>query len=149
MDSNVSGSSFGWALAVGVVLGICAGGLYWVRHRKTMESSFFRFADLIANQVVMDAVNGRLLADWFRENGAVAKGTPVFFLAKPCGQTVKMFGLDAIPQELDVTHNLLQVVVDEAEKLPVAMRMVSFERMDTELEKAFNGQNFLVVKSDT
>lgn len=141
--------SMKWALLLGIGIGICAGGWYWVKHRDAKGSSLFSFKDLIANQVVMDTVNGRGLAAWFRENAKASTGTPVFFLAKPCTQTVEMFGLDAIPQELDVTHNLLQVVVDEEKKLPVAMRMVSFGSIDADLEKAFNGQNFLVVKSDT
>lgn len=149
MEQNTMGVNLGLTLALGIVLGICAGGWYWVRHRKTEGGSLFRFQDLISNQVVMDTVSGRILADWFRENGKAAKGTPAFFLAKPCGQTAEMFGLDAVPQELDVTHNLLQVVVDEEEKLPVAMRMVSFGTIDADLEKSFNGQNFLLVKSDT
>lgn len=149
MDQNISGGGFGWALALGVVLGICVGGWYWVKLRKTKGSSLFSFTDLISNQVVMDTVNGRQLAAWFRENAHAAKGTPAFFLAKPCKQTAEMFGLDSIPQELDLEHNLLQVVVDEKEKLPVAMRMVSFGTIDADLEKAFNGQNFLLVKSDT
>lgn len=141
--------TLGWALALGVGIGICVGGWYWVKHRKTKGNSLFAFKDLISNQVVMDTANGRLLAAWFRENANDAEGTPVFFLAKPCAQTVEMFGLDAIPQGLDITHNLLQVVVDEGKKLPVAMRMVSFGSIDADLEKAFNGRNFLVVKSDT
>lgn len=142
-------SQMGWSLAVGVVIGICAGGWYWVRHRKMNGSSLFVFQNLISDQVVVNVANGHILAVWFRDNAAAAKGTPVFFLAKPCSQTVEMFGLDAIPQELDVAHNLLQVVVDKEKKLPVAMRMVSFGTIDEDLEKAFNGQNFLIVKSDT
>lgn len=149
MNQNIVGGRFGLPLAMGVVLGICIGGWYWVKHRKPKGSSLFMFQDLISNQVVMDTANGRVLAAWFRENAKAAKGKPVFFLAKPCAQTVGMFGLDAIPEELDITHNLLQVVVDEAEKLPVAMRMVSFGTIDEDLEKSFNGQNYLVVKSDT
>lgn len=141
--------SMKWALLLGIGIGICAGGWYWIKYRKPKESSLFSFNDLISNQIVMDTANGRVLAAWFRENEKATTGTPVFFLAKPCAQTVEMFGLDAIPQKLDVTHNLLQVVVDEEKKLPVAMRMVSFESIDADLEKAFNGQNFLVVKSDT
>lgn len=141
--------SMKWVLLLGIGIGICAGGWYWMKHRKVKESSLFSFQDLITHQVVMDTANGRALAAWFRENAKAATETPVFFLAKPCAQTVEMFGLDTIPQELDVTHNLLQVVVDEGKKLPVAMRMVSFESIDADLEKAFNGQDFLVVKSDT
>ena len=141
--------SMKWALLLGIGIGICAGGWYWIKYRKPKESSLFSFNDLISNQIVIDTANGRALAAWFRENEKATAGTPVFFLAKPCAQTVEMFGLDAIPQELDLAHNLLQVVVDEKEKLPVAMRMVSFESIDADLEKAFNGQNFLVVKSDT
>ena len=150
-ESQISAGlgGIGWAIAVGVVLGICIGGWYWYKHRKPIEGSLFCFSDLIANQIVMGVVNGRVLTLCFRENASAAKGTPAFFLAKPCQQTVEMFGLDAIPEELDLEHNLLQIVVDEREKLPVAARMVSFENMDPDLEKAFNGKNFLLIKSDT
>ncbi|MCI6435575.1 MAG: hypothetical protein MR828_12625 [Clostridiales bacterium] len=141
--------SIKWALVVGIGIGICVGGWYWIKNRNLSQTALFCFSDLIANQEVLETANGRMLASWFRENADAAKGTPLFFLAKPCAQTVEMFGLDTIPQELDTTHNLLQAVVDEEKKLPVAMRMVSFGSIDADLEKAFNGQNFLVVKSDT
>lgn len=149
MVLSITGSTIGWAIAAGAAVGVCAGAWYWSKHRKTTGSSLFSFADLISSQVVMDTLNGRQLAAWFRQNASAAKGTPAFFLAKPCAQVVKMFGLDAIPQELDVAHNLLQVVVDKEKMLPVAMRMVSFETMDAELEKAFNGKDFILVSSDT
>ena len=57
-----------------------------------------------------------------------------------------MFALNRVPDALDKKHSILQVVVDDATNLPVAMRLISFAKLDEELCKNLGEKSYVIIK---
>ncbi|MBR5565271.1 MAG: hypothetical protein IKW08_03795 [Roseburia sp.] len=112
--------------------------------RKNDASKEERVSQLIENQWVCDELDTKKVIHWFRENAALANGEVVFFLAKPTPHTAKMFALQDEWKQLDPEHNLLQVIVDEKVKLPVAVRVISFNTMPQKLADEMKEREYML-----
>ena len=127
-----------------VVIGGISVGIYKVIKTNSFEEPN-SYRNLIRNQTIYDELHIAELKKWFIDNQSLAKGNAVFFLAKPSDETSRMFALDHIPNTLDKEYSLLQVIVDDATNLPVAIRLISFSRMDNILSANLSGKNYVIV----
>ena len=130
-----------------IIIAVVAGvgvGIFKVVKSNSIEDPN-SFDNLVKNQTVCDELRIAELKNWFLTNRSLAKGNAVFFLAKPCAETSQMFALSHTPSSLDKDHSLLQVVVDEATDLPVAIRLLSFSKLDENLSKNFTKKNYIII----
>lgn len=137
-------------ILAGVVIGIVAAGvilkktgLIFTERKPLAEKDMM--SKLIENQLVCDALDTGNITAWFREKEVLTKGNAVFFLAKPTAYTAKMFFLQEDWKQLDPKHNLLQAVVDEEKKLPVAVRVISFNTMPRDLADKIKDKDYIIL----
>lgn len=128
------------AVIAGIVTGICK------IIKANLEGNSNAYKNLIKKQSIYDELRIENLKEWFLSKGKLTKGNAVFFLAKPCKETSKMFALNRVPDALDKKHSILQVVVDDATNLPVAMRLISFAKLDEELCKNLGEKSYVIIK---
>ena len=83
-----------------------------------------------------------------RENAEKANGNAVFFLAKPTLRTAEMFAVTADIQQLDQEHNLLQVVVDQKENLPVAVRLIACSSKPALIAERMEGKDYMIITNN-
>ena len=132
-------------LAVAAVVAGIGTGIYKII-KANLEEDQNAYKNLIKNQSVYDELHIENLKEWFLSKRTLTKGNAVFFLAKPCKETSKMFALNRVPGALDKEHSILQVVVDDATNLPIAVRIVSFAKLDEELCRNLNEKSYVVIK---
>lgn len=132
-------------LAVAAVVAGIGTGIYKII-KANLEEDQNAYKNLIKNQSVYDELHIENLKEWFLSKRTLTKGNAVFFLAKPCKETSKMFALNRVPGALDKEHSILQVVVDDATNLPIAVRLVSFAKLDEELCRNLNEKSYVVIK---
>ena len=101
--------------------------------------------ELVKNQLTCDEMDMRNVISWFRENASKASGEAVFFLAKPTVQMAEMFALTADIRQLDQEHNLLQVVVDQKEKLPVAVRLIACNSKPDLIVERMKDKDYMII----
>lgn len=130
---------------VGIVIGIGIGIYKVIRSSENDDPNNYK--NLIRGQYICDTLDGHTVMNWFQENAHLAKGEAVFFLAKPTKNTSKMFALDHVPKDLDITHCLIQCVVDESTNLPVAIRLVSFSRLSEKVSAPLGDKEYLIIKA--
>lgn len=136
------------AIAAGVGACIVVGvgvGIYKVV-RKADEEDPNSYKNLIRRQYVCDKLDGQAVMKWFKERAGLAKGNPIFFLAKPTEQTSRMFALDRVPKTLDTAHCLIQCVVDDETNLPVDIRLISFCSLSEKLSATLAEKEYVMIK---
>lgn len=101
--------------------------------------------ELVKDQLTCDELNMSNVISWFRENAGKASGEAVFFLAKPTVQMAEMFAVTADIRQLDQEHNLLQVVVDQKEKLPVAVRLIACNSKPDLIVERMKDKDYMII----
>lgn len=110
---------------------------------KTQRISF---DSLIKSQYVCDELDGAKLTEWFRKQSENSSSEVLFIIAKLTDKNAAMLGLQAIPDNLDREHSMLQAVVIKSTYDTQAIRLVSFEKIVTELNELFENQDFVVLE---
>lgn len=103
------------------------------------------FDKLIETQLVCDVLDGATLAEWFKNQQETSKVDLIFFIAKPTGETIKMFALDHVPEELDCEHCLLQVAVKKENCEVKAIRMISYNLMNQGIAILLENKDYVIV----
>lgn len=138
------------AFTAGVATGAAALAMVQaLKEENSRDGSWFTkesFEDLIQQQIVLDEVNGALLAPWYREIKQKNSKNLVFFLCKLTQETQTMLGIMNVPEALDCSHYLVQAAVDKDVCSPVAVRLVSFGTMTPDLEKLFAEKDFIILE---
>lgn len=143
MQNIIQSFSLIGLFTIAVVAGIGMGIFRIVRNNSAEDPNSYN--NLIKNQTVCDELRIEELKKWFLTKCSLAKGNTVFFLAKPCMETSQMFALSRVPRALDKEHSLLQAVVDEATNLPVAIRLISFSKLDENLRENLAEKNYIII----
>ncbi|MBR5565272.1 MAG: hypothetical protein IKW08_03800 [Roseburia sp.] len=146
------GNSKGWAVAAGI---LTAGAVGVYGFSKMLEEESGKeerktiFEKLVEKQKVCDIADGQIILKWFRAHEQKGGANPVFFLAKPTEDTVRMFALGKLPKELDCEHSLLQAVVDGDSKKTKAIRMISFSSLQKEIADLLSEKDYVIIEGGT
>lgn len=138
----LAGLAIGTAAAI-KVLNDVIDDLPPVQKEDTQQS----FKTLIQNQTVVDELDGKLIADWFKENRTTEKRCD-FVLAKPTEKNAQLFSLCDFPTEIDVEKSILQVVLDTESKNVSAIRLISYNTMMPELAQKIGDKEFTIVTEE-
>lgn len=133
-------------LIIGVVVG--AGVVLKLLNKVDIKPTVNKsgFDELIKTQLVLESLDGAAMTKWFKDNADQAKNGAVFFLVKPTRNGAAMLGLEAPPKNLNQDYTLLQAVVDQEEHLPVAIRMISFSELSSQLQQMFGEKEYIIVQ---
>ena len=128
----------------GVAAGIAAG--YRIRDfLDNSETKLLSFDELLANQIVVDKLDAKEAAFWFKSIPQ-QKGQ-IFFLARITEQTEQMFMIENVSAELDRSHCILlaSVIKDGDNYIPDKIQLVSFSSISESLEKLLGDKEYLIV----
>lgn len=139
-----------------LIIGVIAGAVIafiMLRKGKSREKAPRKddgvsdFSRLIAEQAVCDTVDSRTLSIWFENQKAqsIVKGELRCFLAKPTREMSHMLGLGDPPSELDMEHNMLQIILGEKNTL-AAVRLISFRTIPKKVQKMLDEEGMMAVK---
>jgi len=135
------------AVGIGVIVGGVAAAAVLKKFRPTANKTDM-LENLVKNQLICDALDMGNVIAWFRENAEKAKGNAVFFLAKPTEQMAEMFAITGNIRQLDPEHNLLQIVVDKKENLPVAIRLISYDTKPNLIAEQMKEKDYMIITND-
>lgn len=142
----------GLPLICGIIIGVAAACCVVYKFRRKgheeTRSEINSFSFLVRNQACFDLLDGEELLGWFWRNASAAKGGAMFFLARPTKKTAEMFALTDLPADIDIHHNLIQVVVDREKKLPAAVRLVTFSVVPQKIDRRLETDDFLIITDD-
>lgn len=138
------------AVIVGVIIGVVMAIVSINKNKKSKpinnntDFNYVSFNELIKNQLVVNELNGPQLTKWFRENDDEQKQT-LFFIAKPTQKNATMLGAVDYPAGLDINHSMLQAVVDSNAKVPLKVRLISFQYLADGISQLFNSEGFAIL----
>lgn len=131
-----------WIFAAVAVIGAATAVAVSVHKNKPARKSF---QELLKDSLSVDELTGAICSAWFREKAAEYPEEKVGLLLYADRQFINLLGFEC-PQEADLEHYALQLLIQKEGSGILAYRLINFDRVQPELKLRLDETGKLTVE---